>query len=424
MSVWATILVLDDEHTQTCTIWRDLTPTLRVHVPNQPCNCGQPTLPYLYRGSHIVPAATDPRGGDVQLALVPSHITRDARDDGPWPWLRLSTSNPDTILNVPQAASLSAALTDWLTTQQLRDDSFAQRRDADGAPAAARLADTGRGWAALFPAATEATDPAPLTGDEARALVDELGLDLYRAQDALQFVGECCDIADREQQTITTADVREWLKGARCARQLAADATRDCALLPPAERLLERLAEATRAHHLCTDRAEADADGNAPCTCGNWREPGPVGSDGEDWDSHMATVTLTVLQERLELGEEHAWCKTCRRMWEGPEHCCDSDAEATIHLLRNVITEMETDPAARQWTARLRNALAHQERPAGHVYLSTSCLHGDTLLPDGRTGHEYCASPTGNTGTKAPASCKFCAAPCHCSCHTPKEPQP
>jgi hypothetical protein len=68
------------------------------------------------------------------------------------------------------------------------------------------------------------TDDTELTADEARDLVDELGLDLYRAQDALAFVAECCDIADREQRPITTANVREWLKGARCARQLAADA--------------------------------------------------------------------------------------------------------------------------------------------------------------------------------------------------------
>jgi hypothetical protein len=137
----------------------------------------------------------------------------------------------------------------------------------------------------------------------------------------------------------------------------------------------------------------------------------------------MAATVLNVLQERIELGDEHAWCKSCRRMWEGPEHCCESDAEATVHLLRNVITEMETDPAARRWAARLREALAHQERPAGHVYLSTGCLHGDTILPDGRTGHEYCASPTGNAGTKAPACCKVCAALCLCPCHKQKKLQ-
>ena len=65
--------------------------------------------------------------------------------------------------------------------------------------------------------------PAELTAEEARALADQLGTDLYRAQDALAFVAECCTIADREQRPITTATVREWLKGAQCGRQLAAD---------------------------------------------------------------------------------------------------------------------------------------------------------------------------------------------------------
>ncbi|WP_217235429.1 hypothetical protein [Streptomyces sp. AC555_RSS877] len=63
-----------------------------------------------------------------------------------------------------------------------------------------------------------------LTAEEARDLVDELGLQLYRSEDALAFVEECCVIADREQRPVTTAMVREWLKGARCGRQLLADA--------------------------------------------------------------------------------------------------------------------------------------------------------------------------------------------------------
>jgi hypothetical protein len=68
-------------------------------------------------------------------------------------------------------------------------------------------------------------DPAAeeLTAEEARALVDQMGLDLYRAQDAIEFARECCDIADREQRPVTTVDVREWLKGDRCTRQRAAD---------------------------------------------------------------------------------------------------------------------------------------------------------------------------------------------------------
>lgn len=52
-----------------------------------------------------------------------------------------------------------------------------------------------------------------------------------------------------------------------------------------------------------------------------------------------------------------------------------------------------------------------------HYYLSTGCLHGDQVLPDGRTGHEYCQGETGQCGQKTPAVCKFCQAPCRCGCH-------
>lgn len=58
-----------------------------------------------------------------------------------------------------------------------------------------------------------------------------------------------------------------------------------------------------------------------------------------------------------------------------------------------------------------------------HIYLSTSCLHGDLVLPDGRTGHEYCKSEANPTGPKIPSVCKFCQAPCVCPCHKTKEAQ-
>ncbi len=51
----------------------------------------------------------------------------------------------------------------------------------------------------------------------------------------------------------------------------------------------------------------------------------------------------------------------------------------------------------------------------GHVYLSTGCLHGH---------HDYCQSHTGHSGTKTPAQCKFCAAPCTCGCHQHNATQP
>lgn len=52
-----------------------------------------------------------------------------------------------------------------------------------------------------------------------------------------------------------------------------------------------------------------------------------------------------------------------------------------------------------------------------HRYLSTGCLHGDMILPDGRTGHEYCQGDTGHAGSKRPAECKFCGTRCICDCH-------
>ena len=45
---------------------------------------------------------------------------------------------------------------------------------------------------------------------------------------------------------------------------------------------------------------------------------------------------------------------------------------------------------------------------AGHVYLSTGCLHGQ---------HDYCAAMVGVQGEKRPGRCKWCDARCICSCH-------
>lgn len=69
-----------------------------------------------------------------------------------------------------------------------------------------------------------------LTADEARAEVDRLGTELYYARDAVGFVAERCTIAEAGQDDpastmVSTAEVREWLKGARCVRMTAVDAT-------------------------------------------------------------------------------------------------------------------------------------------------------------------------------------------------------
>ena len=83
--------------------------------------------PWIYQGSHILPIEEDPRAGAIGLALVPSHITRDGRDDQPedgrpWPWLRLSIDvpgdDPAAVINPAQARDLAQQLTDWADTTE------------------------------------------------------------------------------------------------------------------------------------------------------------------------------------------------------------------------------------------------------------------------------------------------------------------
>lgn len=89
MSVWGTILDLEDD------------------------------APYAYQGSHILPSEDDPRDGVVQLAEVPSHITRAGRGDqpeegAPWPWMRMSLNSQDVILHARQVREVYESMGAWL----------------------------------------------------------------------------------------------------------------------------------------------------------------------------------------------------------------------------------------------------------------------------------------------------------------------
>lgn len=93
--------------------------------------------PIIYRGSHILPSDTDPRGGLLMLGLIPSHINHGGDDgpddDAPRPWLRLSVAArivtdldarpwelvgtaprmQDVVLDATQVRELRDALTAW-----------------------------------------------------------------------------------------------------------------------------------------------------------------------------------------------------------------------------------------------------------------------------------------------------------------------
>lgn len=58
-----------------------------------------------------------------------------------------------------------------------------------------------------------------------------------------------------------------------------------------------------------------------------------------------ADAALGALTEHLDLGDAEAWCKVCRRVWEGPEHLCASDAEQRLARAREL--HQETCPLAK-----------------------------------------------------------------------------
>lgn len=65
------------------------------------------------------------------------------------------------------------------------------------------------------------------------------------------------------------------------------------------------------------------------------------------------------------------------------------------------------------WAAQNQGGVHNRDDTGEHVYLSTSCLHGE---------HDYCQAPLVDADRrKVPATCKFCSTPCVCECHR-KEP--
>jgi hypothetical protein len=74
----------------------------------------------VYQGSHVLPAESDERGGWVDIALIPSHITRDGRDDqpedeAPWPYLRLGVNEQTVILTRRNVQEIHESLSWWLS---------------------------------------------------------------------------------------------------------------------------------------------------------------------------------------------------------------------------------------------------------------------------------------------------------------------
>lgn len=118
MSIFASMAAPDhDEHEDNCQGWEKKDGLWEFVGP---CSCGQPDAPLVYQGSHVLPTDDDERGGYVDLALIPSHITRDGRDDrpedgAPWPWLRFGVNHETVILTRRNVEQIHKTLGWWLS---------------------------------------------------------------------------------------------------------------------------------------------------------------------------------------------------------------------------------------------------------------------------------------------------------------------
>lgn len=102
MSIYGTILHLDgDDHdVEHCDAYYEASDGCWEHT-GRACTCDAwKRQPIVYEGSHILPADNDRRGGGMEIASIPDHITRDGRDDVPEgvlkDWLRLGIWSRDS----------------------------------------------------------------------------------------------------------------------------------------------------------------------------------------------------------------------------------------------------------------------------------------------------------------------------------------
>lgn len=103
----------------------------------------------------------------------------------------------------------------------------------------------------------------------------------------------------------------------------------DCPNPSAADELLHRLRPTTALSEHLTETIDEAFNNNY--------QPG-VGLD----TAAMTTAVLAALTDHLDIGDAEAWCKTCRRVWDGRRHRCESDAEAAIGRVRALAERIRT----------------------------------------------------------------------------------
>lgn len=105
---------------------------------------------------------------------------------------------------------------------------------------------------------------------------------------------------------------------------------------------------------------------------------------------------LEAIDAHLEFGSEDAWCKTCRRVWNGKGHQCETDAEQRLTKIRDLRTDLRGITGAR-WIADALDTIldTSAEQPAQTTPNNPcpACQRADQagLSPDEQ--HPHCHTP-------------------------------
>jgi hypothetical protein len=78
--------------------------------------------------------------------------------------------------------------------------------------------------------------------------------------------------------------------------------------------------------------------------------------DGPDYRA-LSEAALATFTAHLDIGEAEAWCKTCRRVWDGPGHRCEGDAEQRLSAVRDLRNDLREITGARWIADALDNIL-------------------------------------------------------------------
>lgn len=89
------------------------------------------------------------------------------------------------------------------------------------------------------------------------------------------------------------------------------------------------------------------------------------GLDGQRPQDAVTAAVMAALERHLDIGEEQAWCKACRRVWEGRSHRCESDVENRLAALKQAHVALAAQAGRNQAAIGRVQALYEQWVKAG-----------------------------------------------------------